>query len=113
MKKGVGGQRGEQPRQPTPTTYHLHTIMPTRDPALKALRKAAAQRIEREKAARHHERQRLPDLDPPYWAVIRQFSNSHSEVVAKSKLRNTADNIAHGMALRGLIVRIKEVTCTD
>ena len=85
--------------------------MPTRDPALRAIRRARQQEVDRDKAARHHERQRLPDLDPPYWAVIRKFSCSHSEVVAKSKLRHTADNIALGMTLRGLIVHVKEVRC--
>ena len=89
---------------------HSEPSMPTRDPALRAIRRARQQEVDRAKAARHHERQRLPDLKPPYWAVIRKFSDFHSEVVAKSKTMATADNIALGMRIRGLAVHTKHVT---
>ena len=84
--------------------------MPTRDPALRAIRRARQLEHDKAKADRHHERQAIPDLQPPYWAVIRKFSESHSEVVAKSKIMATADNIALGMRIRGLDVHTKHVT---
>ena len=84
--------------------------MPTRDPALRAIRRARQLEHDKAKATRHHERRALPDLQPPYWAVVRTFSEHHSEVVAKSRSMTTADNIALGMRIRGLAVYTKHVT---